>query len=71
LHTLLQKFKDAAVVCIKLGIQYLWIDALCISQDSKRDWHKESARMGAIYGNSLLNIKASGASDSHDGLFIP
>ena len=69
--TLPQTFKDAVVVCIKLELQYLWIDALCILQDSKRDWHKESAKMGTVYGNCLLTIKASGARDSHGGCFIP
>lgn len=63
-------FQDAIRVCISLGLKYLWIDALCILQDSKRDWHKESAKMGAVFGNSLLTIKASGSSDSRGGCFI-
>ena len=35
----------------KLGIDYLWIDALCIIQPShgdSSDWDKESAMMGEV-----------------------
>jgi len=30
----------------RLGICYIWIDSLCIMQDSKDDWAQESAKMG-------------------------
>jgi hypothetical protein len=33
-----QTFQDAVVVTRSLGFQYLWIDSLCIIQDSFRDW---------------------------------
>src|SRR5277367_3868507 len=34
LHTLPRTFKDAVSMTTALGLQYLWIDALCITQDS-------------------------------------
>ena len=46
LHCLPQNFQDAIYATAKLGIRYLWIDALCIIQDDVEDWSIESAKMG-------------------------
>ncbi|CAH0050391.1 unnamed protein product [Clonostachys solani] len=64
-----QTFREAAQVAFSLGIPYLWIDSLCIIQDSKEDWQKESAKMASIYANSLLTIAASLAAADDKGLF--
>ena len=45
-------FRDAIITTWKLGIQYLWIDSICIIQDSKEDWEAESAKMGSVYRNA-------------------
>ena len=66
-----QTFKDAVVICIRLGLRNLWIDALCILQDSEKDWYTESVKMANVFGNSLLTIKASGASNTQGGCFQP
>ncbi|KAI1420262.1 heterokaryon incompatibility protein-domain-containing protein [Xylaria sp. FL1777] len=52
-----------------LGIEYIWIDSLCIIQDDADDWEREAGTMKAVYGNSYLNIAATHAIDSHIGLF--
>ncbi|KAH8589343.1 heterokaryon incompatibility protein-domain-containing protein, partial [Bisporella sp. PMI_857] len=49
---------DAVKVATWLGIQYIWVDALCIVQDSKDDWETECAKMGSYYNNSVLTISA-------------
>lgn len=67
--TLSNNFRDAVTITRKLGLQYLWIDALCIIQDSSDDWQRESSRMGEVYRNSLFTISATGAKDSHRGCF--
>jgi hypothetical protein len=41
-----------------MGVRYLWIDALCIVQDSADDWEQESKRMGSVYRNSKFTISA-------------
>ncbi|CAG8950288.1 hypothetical protein HYFRA_00006780 [Hymenoscyphus fraxineus] len=51
----------------ELGIRYLWIDALCIIQDSLEDKGRELDKMGAIYKNALLTISASSAASCKDG----
>ncbi|KAF2796959.1 HET-domain-containing protein [Melanomma pulvis-pyrius CBS 109.77] len=64
-------FRDAVQVCRELGIEYLWIDSLCIiqEQDSQEDWAQEAPNMGDVYGNSILTIAASVAADSAEGCF--
>ncbi len=57
-------FQDAISVARALGISYLWIDSLCIIQDSQEDWKHESSLTASIYTNSYLNIAATGSSDS-------
>ena len=61
--------KDAIEVTKLLGYSYIWIDALCIIQDSKEDWLKEAAKMGSIYRKSVVSIAALGAVDCFQGLF--
>ena len=67
--TLSKTFQDAITICQKLEVKYLWIDSLCIFQDSPEDWQCEAAQMGRVYGNSLCNIAATGASNDEEGCF--
>jgi hypothetical protein len=62
-------FQDAIIVTRSLGIQYLWIDSLCIIQDSEEDWRLQARDMGDIYRYSWCNIAATAARDGRDGLF--
>ena len=52
-------FRDAIIVTRKLGVPYIWIDSLCIIQDSVEDWAIESSKMYQVYKNSFLNIVAA------------
>lgn len=52
------KFRDAVHIARWMKVDYLWIDALCIMQDSNDDWQKQSKVMGDIYAGSLCNIAA-------------
>lgn len=64
-HTL----RDAMLLTLELGIQYIWIDALCIIQDDPADWAEEAPKMGEIYENALLTLSASASDSSQAGLF--
>jgi hypothetical protein len=57
-------FLDAIKVCKKLGLRRLWIDSLCIQQDSKEDWRYESQRMGPYYRNCTICIAATSSANS-------
>jgi hypothetical protein len=69
LHALPQTYLDAIMVTRHLGVEYLWIDSLCIIQDSMDDWRRECAQMSNVYKNSYCNIAALESIDSHGGLF--
>lgn len=62
-----RNFLDAALVCARLGIRYLWIDSLCIIQDSAEDWRHEAALMHLVYRHALVTIVATSATSCHDG----
>ncbi|KAH6622270.1 heterokaryon incompatibility protein-domain-containing protein [Boeremia exigua] len=64
-------FQEAVIVVRRLGVRYLWIDSLCILQDCRVDWEKESAVMGNIYASGFVTIAARGSVNSEGGLFIP
>ncbi|KAI0467181.1 HET-domain-containing protein [Xylaria cf. heliscus] len=61
-------FQDAISMCRKLGVRYIWIDSLCIIQDSVADWENESSKMADIYRNSYITIAAASSGDSKGGL---
>jgi hypothetical protein len=66
---LAKTFQDAIFTARSLGIKFMWIDSLCILQDSKEDWQRESALMSEVYSNGCLNIAASIAADSDAACF--
>ena len=59
----------AITITRRLGLRYLWIDALCIFQDSVEDWVAESSRMREVYRGAAITISASAAEKPSDGLF--
>jgi hypothetical protein len=67
LHTLPRTFKDAVSMTTALGLQYLWIDALCIIQDSADDCQRELGSMAEIYADSTVTIAAIGATSADSG----
>jgi hypothetical protein len=69
LEDLPQTFKDAVSLTRNLGIQYLWIDSLCIKQHDKEDWEKEAKKMGSVYSRSYLNIAATSSAGGRGGCF--
>lgn len=64
-------FQDAIKLTFELGFQYIWIDCLCIVQDSEfgADWLKECKRMDQYHGNAVCNLPATGFSDGQNGMF--
>jgi hypothetical protein len=69
IDTLPKTFQDAIYATWRFGVQYLWIDSLCIIQDSIKDWNVESSLMTQVYGRCLLNLAAIFSNDCTGGLF--
>lgn len=53
-----KNFVQAMIVTRKLGLRYLWIDSLCIIQDSSSDWKSEAATMHEVYKFAKVTIVA-------------
>lgn len=67
-HTLPATFRDAIELTRSLGVDYLWIDSVCIIQGDERDWKKESSSMFHVYKNSYATLAALDGLDSNQGL---
>ncbi|PMD39463.1 HET-domain-containing protein, partial [Hyaloscypha variabilis F] len=65
--TVPRTIRDAIIVCERLRIPYLWVDALCIEQDSP-DFSVHLQRMNDIYAAAYLTIVAASGTDSWAGL---
>ncbi|KAE9369738.1 HET-domain-containing protein [Stipitochalara longipes BDJ] len=63
-------FREAIQFTRALLVKYLWIDSLCILQDSLEDWRHQSALMGEIYRNCFCNLAATSSSNSQGGIFV-
>lgn len=46
------------------------IDSLCITQDSREDWAKESAMMGKVYQHGRCNLAATADAEGADGFYV-
>ncbi len=71
LENLPKNWRDAVSIARDLDIEYLWIDSVCIVQDSAEDWYRVSVNMSRIYGNSFCNIAATSSADGAEGCFRP
>ena len=60
--------RDAIDVVQGLGERYLWIDAVCINQQSNSDKNEQVAQMDRIYSSSILTIVAAAGSNANAGL---
>ncbi|KAI1474743.1 HET-domain-containing protein [Daldinia eschscholtzii] len=61
--------RDAINIAKALGIRYIWIDALCIIQDSDEDWTREASRMREVYRGAVVTIAAACTSKTSEGIF--
>lgn len=67
-----QNFQDAIKITKALGLQYLWIDSLCILQSgegSDRDWAEHIIDMASVYKHCEINISADRAQNAEVGCF--
>lgn len=55
-HQIPHIYKTAIKLTLDLGYRYLWIDSLCIMQDSSEEWEHEAAKMADIYRNGVCNL---------------
>ncbi|KAH7304119.1 heterokaryon incompatibility protein-domain-containing protein [Rhexocercosporidium sp. MPI-PUGE-AT-0058] len=59
-------FQDVVDISRELGIEYIWIDRLCIIQGDAHDFSTQAPKMGEIYGRATLTIAAAAAASEND-----
>lgn len=59
-------FQDVVDIAFMFGIEYIWIDRLCIIQGDKSDFKCQAPKMGEIYGNASFTIAAASATSEND-----
>lgn len=64
-------FKDAVDCTRALGIQYLWIDSICIIQGKDGDFKDEAKNMENVFSGAYCVLAASRATNQHDGFLGP
>lgn len=63
-----QTLREAIRLVHALGIRYIWIDALCIVQDSSHSWNLNARAMHLVYGNAVFTLCAADGPDARTGL---
>jgi len=64
-----QTIRDAVHATHSLGLEWLWVDSMCIVQDVEEDWKREAATMADVYRNCVVEVAALGARGNGEGLF--
>ncbi|KAI1261435.1 HET-domain-containing protein [Xylariaceae sp. FL1019] len=64
-------FRDAIKVTREIGVQYLWIDSLCIIQGDGSDFDEEAKHMETIFSSAYCVIAASRAKGMCSGFLQP
>ncbi|KAL6408289.1 het domain-containing protein [Ilyonectria robusta] len=62
-------FRDAIIFADNIGIDFIWIDSLCIIQNSREDWESEAVKMASYYINGEFTIAATSSTDGSGGLY--
>ncbi|ORY04654.1 heterokaryon incompatibility protein-domain-containing protein [Clohesyomyces aquaticus] len=60
--------RDAITVTLAMSLRYLWVDALCITQDDQDMVQSQIPLMDTIYSAAIVTIVAAGGDNSHSGL---
>lgn len=64
-------FQHAVISTRSLGVQYLWVDSLCIIQGTDGDFQSEAKRMGDVFSQADCVLAASSATGQEDGFLHP
>lgn len=61
---LTQPYQNVVNVVRRIGLRFVWIDSLCIIQDSSIDWTVEPALMGNVYQDAVITITADAGKEA-------
>ncbi|KAF2827609.1 hypothetical protein CC86DRAFT_349226 [Ophiobolus disseminans] len=69
LSELPKTFQDAIEIARRLDLHFLWIDFLCIVEDSPSGWEIHVEAMAFIYENAHTTLAAGASADDDGGFF--
>ena len=69
MSSLPETYRHTITIMWGLGLRWLWIDALCIIQDSVVDWQTEAPNMKHIYSRAYLTVVAAVSDSVFGGCF--
>lgn len=61
--------RDAITMTRGCGLEYIWVDSVCIVQENVDDWFTEANRMHEVYANAYFTICAASVDSASAGLF--
>jgi hypothetical protein len=64
-QSLTKIFQNAIFIAYGLGLNYIWIDSLCICQDDAEDWACEGSKMDSIYSGGHITLAFSQSRESY------
>lgn len=67
IESLSRSVRDATLVAAALGLEYIWVDALCIVQDDEQEVNQEIAKMHQIFQGGYVTILAGTARSANEG----
>ena len=70
-ETLPKTIQDAARTAQALGFHYIWIDSMCIVQDSKEDKEVEISQMTKVYAHATLTVVNKRGDRVTEGFLYP
>lgn len=70
-ESLPQTLRDAISVTRRMGLRHLWIDSLCIVQDSPIDVSREISLMPEYYSHAFFTICAASSPSCTSGFLYP
>jgi hypothetical protein len=62
-------FQDTVSITRRLGLEFLWIDSLCIIQGDLHDFEQQSANMATVYQNAYITFAATASDGPQGGLY--
>jgi hypothetical protein len=66
-RALSKTIQDVMSLSERLGVYYLWVDAVCIPEDA--DWNDEGSKMHEVYGNAHVTLSICSTLRATDSLF--
>ena len=66
--SLSRTIQDAIDLVRELGERYLWVDSICIIQDSRSSWQLNASSMDTVYSNAYFTICAADGENPSAGL---